>query len=79
MQTMKTLSVTISDNEYKLYGIKTDWLSFAQIVDLVNKQQFKEHLKKSVELAEECGLSKMTMGEIDEEVKAVRAHAKNRN
>ncbi len=76
---MKTLNVSISDDEYKLYGLKKDQLSFAEILDVVNRQQFREHLKKSVELAKECGLSEMTMEEIDEEIKAVRVNAKTRH
>jgi len=75
---MRTLNVSISDSEYSMYGIKTNRLTFSDIVNLVNRQQFRAHLKKSVELAKECGLSEMTMEEIDAEVKAVRENAKNR-
>jgi predicted CopG family antitoxin len=75
---MKTLEVTISDNEYKLYGIKKDKLKFSDFLDLVNRRRFRQKLKKSVELAEQCGLSEMTMEEIDEEIKAVR-NAKSRH
>ncbi len=75
---MRTLNVSISDKEYRLLGIKNDQLKFSDVVNLVNKQQFRKHLKKSVELAEECGLSTMTMDEITKEVNAVR-NAKTRH
>lgn len=75
---MRTLNVSISDKEYKSLGIKNDQLKFSEVVNLVNKQQFRKHLKQSVELAEECGLSTMTMDEITKEVNAVR-NAKDRH
>jgi len=69
---MKTLNITISDLEYKQFGIKKDKLSFSEFVDIVNKEVTKQALNKSVQLAEKYKLSKMTMEEISEEVKAVR-------
>ena len=73
---MKTLNISISERDYKRYGLKKDTLSFSDILDLINKRQFKEHLEKSVELAEAYGLSAMTIDEISEEVNAAR-NAKN--
>jgi len=75
---MKTLNVSISESEYKMLGIKTDKLTFSDVVDLVTRQQFRKKLKKSIELAEKAGLSTMTMDEITKEVNAVR-NAKNRH
>lgn len=69
---MRTLNVSISDNEYKRYGIKNDTLTFADIVDIVNRKRLKQALEESIEYAEKCGLSSMTMDEIDEEIKSVR-------
>ena len=69
---MKTLNVTISDNDYKMYGIKNDQLSFADMVKIVTRVLTKQRLDKSIELAKQYGLSEMTMDEITEEVKAVR-------
>jgi hypothetical protein len=74
---MITLNVSISESEYKMLGIKTDKLTFSDVVDLVSRQQIKKKLKKSIELAEKAGLSAMNMDEITEEVNAVR-NAKNR-
>ena len=75
---MKTLNVSISDLEYEKFGIKNNKLTFADVLNLINKRQFKEHLEKSVELAEKYGLSTTTMDEINAEVKAVRENAKAR-
>lgn len=69
---MKTISVSISDLEYNQLGIESDKLSFTEFVDIVNREITKQTLNKCVQLAERYNLSKMTMDEINDEVKAVR-------
>lgn len=69
---MKTLSISISDLEYNQFGINVDNLSFTEFVDIVNKELTKQALNKCVQLAERYNLSKLSMDEISEEVKAVR-------
>ena len=76
---MRTLSVSISDLEFKKFGIKDSNLNFTDFVDIVSKELTRQNLSKCIELAEKYGLSKMTMDEITNEVKAVRKDAKNRN
>ena len=73
---MKTISVSISDLEYNQFGINNDKLSFSEFVDLINKEITKQTLNQSVRLAEKYKISKMSMDEITDEVKAVR-NAKN--
>jgi len=69
---MKTLSISISDLEYNQFGINKDKLSFTEFVDIVNKEITKQAMNNCVRLAERYELSRMTMDEISEEVKAVR-------
>ena len=76
---MRTLSVSISDLEFNKFGIKDSKLNFTDFVYIVSKELTRQNLSKCVELAEKYGLSKMTMDEITNEVKAVRKDAKNRN
>ena len=76
---MRTLNVSISDIEYSKFGIKNDKLTFTDFIELVSKELTRQNLNKCVELADKYGLSKMTMDEITNEVKAVRKNAKNRN
>ena len=73
---MRTLNISISDVEFDKFGIKKESLSFAEIVELINRELMRQNLNKCLELAEKHGLSSMTMEEINEEVKAVR-NAKN--
>lgn len=76
---MRTLNVSISDIEYSKFGIKNDKLSFTDFIEIVSKELSRQKLSKCIELANKYGLSKMTMDEITDEVKAVRQNAKNRN
>jgi hypothetical protein len=76
---MRTLNVSISDIEYSKFGIKNDTLTFSDFIDLVSKELTRQNLNKCLELADKYGLSEMTMDEINNEVKAVRKNAKNRN
>ena len=76
---MRTLNVSISDIEFNKFGIKNDKLNFTDFVDIVSKELTRQNLNMCIDLAERYGLSKMTMEEITNEVKAVRSNAKNRN
>ncbi len=76
---MRTLNVSISDTEFNKFGLKQDKLTFTDLIHLVRKELMRENLNKCLELADKYGLSKMTMDEISEEVKAVRQNAKNSN
>ena len=76
---MRTLNVSISDIEYSKFGIKNDKLSFTDFIEIVSKELTRQNLNKCIELASKYGLSKLTMEEITNEVKAVRQNAKNRN
>ena len=69
---MKTISISISDLEYNQFGINKDNLSFTELIDIVNKKVTQQALTRCVKLAEKYKLSKMTMDEISNEVKAVR-------
>ena len=76
---MRTLNVSISDIEYNKFGLKEENLTFTDFIDLVSKELTRQNLSKCLELADKYGISKMTMDEITNEVKAVRKNAKNRN
>ncbi len=76
---MRTLNVSISDAEFNKFGLQEDELTFTNLITLVRRQLMHENLNKCLELADKYGLSKMSMEEISEEVKAVRQNAKGRN
>jgi len=74
---MKTLTISVSELELNKFGIKKDQLSFSEFVEIVGKELARQHLNKSIEFAEKYDLSKLSMEDITEEVKAVRNNAKN--
>jgi len=74
---MRTLNVSISDIEYNKFGLKEEKLTFTEIIDFVSKELIRQNLDKCLELADKYGISKMTMDEIANEVKAVRVNAKS--
>ncbi|MBC7588909.1 MAG: hypothetical protein H7178_11190 [Chitinophagaceae bacterium] len=76
---MRTLNVSISDIEYNKFGLKGEQLTFTDFVDMVSKELTRQKLNKCLQLADKYSLSKITMEEITNEVKAVRQDAKNRN
>lgn len=76
---MKTLNISISELEFDKFGLKKDKLTFTEFIDIISKEISRQTLNKCIELSEKYGLSKMTMDEISNEVKAVRKNAKNRN
>lgn len=61
---MRTISIDISDLEFEKFGLNKDRLSFSDFVDIVSRELSRQNLAKTVELAEQYGLSKMTMDEI---------------
>ena len=67
---MKILNVSISDIEFNKFGLKQEQLSFTEFIELVSKELMRQNLNRCVELANKYGLSKMTMEEITNEVKA---------
>jgi cell division FtsZ-interacting protein ZapD len=76
---MHTIKISISELDYNKFGFKKENLSFSEFVDIIQRHKMREKLLKSVQIAEKKGLSKMTMEEIDEEIKAVRNNAKGNN
>ncbi|OFX17026.1 MAG: hypothetical protein A2033_04725 [Bacteroidetes bacterium GWA2_31_9] len=69
---MKTLNISISELEFDKFGLKKDKLTFTEFIDIISKEISRQTLNKCIELSEKYGLSKMTMDEISNEVKAVR-------
>lgn len=75
---MRTLNISISAMEFNNLGIKNENITFTEFTELVRREVMRNNLNNCVALAEKCGLSSMTMNEINEEIKLVR-NAKNRH
>ena len=73
---MKSVNIKISDFEFNQLGLNKNTLSFSELLEIIGKRITRQTLEKSVQLANKYGLSKMTMEEIDDEIKTYR-NAKN--
>ncbi|MEO8416791.1 MAG: hypothetical protein ABI472_24210 [Ginsengibacter sp.] len=69
---MRTLNISISELEFNKFGLKEDNLFFSEFLDIVSREMARQNLRESVKLGEKYGLSKITMEEIDKEIKAIR-------
>jgi hypothetical protein len=69
---MKSVNIQISDFEFNQLGLNNNTLSFSELVEIISKKITKQTLEKSIQLANKYGLSKMTMEDINNEIKAQR-------
>jgi|AntRauMFilla1563_2_1112583.scaffolds.fasta_scaffold00337_7 hypothetical protein len=70
---MKTISLKIKPEDASRYGLEEiSSLKFDELVSKITADFTKEALLKAQSIAEKTGLSKMTLEEIDQEIKAVR-------
>ncbi|PGH39836.1 MAG: hypothetical protein CRN43_06695 [Candidatus Nephrothrix sp. EaCA] len=69
---MKIIHVEISDEEFNKLRLKSDRLTFPDLLEIVRRAPIRQKLEDVVDLSEKCGLSKMKMRDITREVKAVR-------
>ena len=69
---MKTISVKMSELEYNTFGLSKDLFSFSEFTDLIEKQIARKALRNCVVLADQHGLSSMSMDDINAEINAVR-------
>ncbi len=73
---IKSINIQISDFEFNQLGLKKNTLSLSELIEIIGKKITKQTLEDSLKLANKYGLSKMTMEEINDEIKAYR-DAKN--
>ena len=74
---MKTLTISISENEFMQFGLKSEKIDFKELLDKVSLELAKQAVLKCQEIAKKVGLSEMTLDEINSEIKSVRNSAKN--
>lgn len=75
---MKTITVSISENEFQSFGFKSDSIVFKELLEKISTELARKALARCHKIAKETGLSEMTLEEINAEIKEVRKNAKNR-
>jgi hypothetical protein len=69
---MQTLQIKISKTDLQKYNLRNKEIKFTDLVDLISREYARKALLECNEIAEQEGFSKMTMDEINAEIKAVR-------
>jgi len=69
---MGILQVSVTTQDLKKYGLDKPQISFEELLDKISTELARQALYASQDIAERVGLSRMTLEEINAEVKAVR-------
>jgi hypothetical protein len=69
---MKTITVQLSEVEFDTFGLSKDLFAFSEFADIIERQITKQAMRRCVMVAQQNGLSSMTMNEINAEIKAAR-------
>ncbi len=69
---MQTIQIKISNTDFQKYNFGNKEIKFTDLVDLISQEYARKALLECNAIAEQKGISKMTMDEIDAEIKAVR-------
>jgi len=69
---MQTIQIKISNTDFQKYNFVNKEIKFTDLVDLISQEYARKALLECNAIAEQIGLSKMTMDEINAEIKAVR-------
>lgn len=69
---MRTVQIKVSETDFQKYNLGSEEIKFTDLVELISREYARKALLACNEIAEQVGLSKMTMDEINAEIKAVR-------
>ncbi len=75
---MGILQVSVSEQDLKKFGLDKSQISFEELLDKISTELARQALNSCQDIAEQVGLSRMTLEDINAEIKAVRSqHAKH--
>lgn len=69
---MQTIQLKVSNADFQKYKLGRKNLKFTDLVELINTEYARKALLACNGIADEEGFSKMTIDEIDAEIRAVR-------
>ncbi|MCU0426537.1 MAG: hypothetical protein MUF71_13020 [Candidatus Kapabacteria bacterium] len=70
---MRTIQLKVSDTDFQKYNLGSSVeIKFTDLVELISREYARKALLECNEIAQQVGLSNMTMDEINAEIKAVR-------
>ena len=69
---MQTIQIRISERDLQRYGLQGEAIKFTDLVEKISLEYARQSLLECHVLAEQAGLSTLTLEEINAEIKAVR-------
>jgi len=69
---MRIVQIKVSETDFRKYNLGEGEIKFTDLVEMISREYARKALLACNEIAEQVGLSKMTMDEINAEIKAVR-------
>ena len=73
---MRTVQIRVSETDFQKYNLGGAEIKFVDLVETISREYARKAVLECNQIAEQVGLSNMTMDEIDAEINAVR-NAKN--
>ncbi|GAB4403428.1 MAG: hypothetical protein OHK0053_28210 [Microscillaceae bacterium] len=67
---MRAIQIKISEIDFQKYNLGNSEIKFTDLVEMISREYARKALLECNEIAEKVGLSKMTMDEINAEIKA---------
>lgn len=70
---MRTLQLRVTETDFRKYNLELDQeIEFSELVQKISLEYARKVLLECNEIAQEVGLSEMTLEDINAEIKAVR-------
>ena len=69
---MRTIQIKVSETDFQKYNLGSGEIKFADLEEMISREYARKALLECNKIVEQVGLSKMTMDEINAEIKAVR-------
>jgi len=69
---MRTLKVKVSESDFEKFKLREDEIKFTDLMEVISREYARQALLECNEIAKNVGISKMSLDEINEEIKAAR-------
>ncbi|AQG79234.1 hypothetical protein [Spirosoma montaniterrae] len=70
---MRTVQIKVSETDFVKYNLGSGEIKFTDLVEAISREYARKALLEFNEIAEQVGLSNMTIDEINAEINAVRS------
>ena len=74
---MRTVQIKISETEFQKYNFSSDEIKFSDLVEVIHREFARKAWLACHGIVEQIGLSRMTVDEINVEIKVVRDAKRN--